>query len=89
MYETESNLSQPEYPFTKSGITTEVSSSSLYKNTGIETVVSISPEIFANLTVSATPGSWAKETPDEKQNNKIKKRMSPIMIFDLIKAPFP
>jgi len=49
----------------------------------------ISPEMFANLTVSATPGSWAKVTPEEKENKKIKKRMSPTMIFDLIKAPFP
>jgi hypothetical protein len=38
--------------------------------------------------VSAFPGSWAKETPEEKQNKKIKKRISPIMIFDLIKTPF-
>jgi hypothetical protein len=88
MYETESNLSQPEYPFTKSGITTETSSSSLYRNTGIDTWVPISPRVSANLTVSAFPGSWAKDTPEEKQNKKIKKRINPIMIFDLIKTPF-
>jgi hypothetical protein len=39
--------------------------------------------------VSATPGSWAKDTSEEKQNKKIKKRINPVMIFDLIKAPFP
>jgi hypothetical protein len=52
----------------------------------METLFASSPETFGNLTVSAVPGSWAKETPEETQSKKTK---SPIMILGLIKPPLP